>query len=181
MAIAARRKRGASCLVASRPAATRGEAPLVLGSAECSFHEFYGTQLGRRRKQHSVLYVTEVAVSPSARRQGIGRNLLQAVDILAKKRSIETLYLHVDVANEGAIQLYKTAGYSRVANAAMFQEFTRSLNLHPGAIKGRDHFLYFKNLTPCPVWLDSVEMERQKRHRTDENKVLEVFGFEIPA
>lgn len=160
-------------------AVSKGDTPLVLGSAECSFHEFYGTQLGRRRKQHSILYVTEVAVSPSARRRGIGTKLLKAIDAVAKKRSIETLYLHVDVSNSGAIRLYKKAGYKRVANAPMFQEFTKSLNLHPGATKGRDHFLFFKNLVPSPVWLDSsVELHR---HRSDERRILEVFGFEIPA
>ena len=49
----------------------------VLGSAECSMHEFAGTELGRRRPRGSLLYVTEVAVSPSARKCGVGTMLMK--------------------------------------------------------------------------------------------------------
>jgi GNAT superfamily N-acetyltransferase len=74
--LADRRLRGATCLVATRPSnATRSD--VILGSVECSVHEFYATKLGRRRKKHSTFYITEVAVHPSTRRCGIGSKLLQ--------------------------------------------------------------------------------------------------------
>jgi GNAT superfamily N-acetyltransferase len=75
-----RRRRGAMCLVATIPAKSRrkdGRTDIVLGRIECSVHEFYGTLLGRRRKENSVLYITEVAVNPLYRRCGIGTKLLE--------------------------------------------------------------------------------------------------------
>jgi ribosomal protein S18 acetylase RimI-like enzyme len=160
-AIAARRLRGATCLVATKlcprlnPADRAG---IILGSAECSFHEFFGTELGRRRAHNSVLYLTEVAVNPSFHRQGIGSRLLQAVDVLARRRRIETLYLHVDVKNVGALRLYEQAGYRIVRSSnPMYLDFTTSLNLHPGAMRGRVHYLLYKDLIPKPIWLDADE------------------------
>lgn len=153
-----RRLRGATCLVAEpEQVGTEQRPSSILGSVECSFHEFFGTRLGRRRPRNSILYITEVAVHPGARRRGVGWKLLQGCDVLAKARGAETLYLHVDVANQAAMRLYQKAGY-RVINFSeenpMFLEFTTSLNLHPGATLGRDHFLLFKDLVPQPTWLD---------------------------
>lgn len=150
-AIGARRRRGATCVVATEPSDGYHR---LLGSAECSSHEFLDTRLGQCRPPHSILYLTEVAVSPNARRRGIGSRLLEAIEELAEARNVETLYLHVDVTNAAAISLYEKAGYSRVTDQAMFREFTTSLNLHPGATKGRDHFLYYKDLTDEPTWHD---------------------------
>ena len=80
--------------------------------------------------------------------------LAQAIDVLANMRGIETLYLHVDVENEGALALYEKAVYRKVDNnEPMFLEFTTKLNLHDGATKGRNHFLLYKDLVPCPTWL----------------------------
>jgi ribosomal protein S18 acetylase RimI-like enzyme len=80
--LASRRLQGATCLVCSIPTCTnknvKAKRPdVVLGSVECSVHEFEGTRLGRLRPECSVLYVTEVAVSPSARRCGVGTKLMQ--------------------------------------------------------------------------------------------------------
>ena len=74
-----RRLRGATCLVATTPAQKRkdGRTDIVLGSIECSVHELYGTLLGRRRTENSVLYITEVAVNPLYRRCGVGSQLLK--------------------------------------------------------------------------------------------------------
>ena len=142
--LASRRSRGATCIVATVPrygAILSPRQDIILGSAECSFHEFHGTTLGHRRLQNSILYVTEVAVSPTARRQGIGMkmmqvcavaflpcmlvgvycfcshkcngvlSLLKAIDELASIRGVESVYLHVDVSNDRAISLYERNGY----------------------------------------------------------------------
>jgi Acetyltransferase (GNAT) family len=80
-AVESRRSLGATCLTATVPpsltARKRNRPPIVLGSAECSYHEFDGTCLGRCRPSGSLLYITEVAVSPNARRRGIGAKLLE--------------------------------------------------------------------------------------------------------
>jgi ribosomal protein S18 acetylase RimI-like enzyme len=75
--LADRRLRGATCLVATCPSGRNSPSDIILGSVECSVHEFFATKLGRRRPKYSTLYITEVAVSPSARRCGVGSKLLQ--------------------------------------------------------------------------------------------------------
>lgn len=179
-AIAARRLRGATCVVATKPyqdSVPGSQSSVTLGSAECSFHEFFGTRIGHRRHRNTILYVTEVAVNPSFRRSGIGSKILQALDTLAEHRGVETFYLHVDVANQGALNLYEKAGYRKVLSTdPMFQEFTTSLNLHPGATRGREHFLLYKNLVQEPTWLDDGAATASYRAPP-----LGKFGFEIPA
>lgn len=120
---------------------------MVLGSVELSVHEFFGCELGKKSAEDSILYITEVAVNPAARRCGIGLKLLQGVDKLATLRNVESLYLHVDVTNSEAIGLYEKAGYSRVNQSIpMYHDFTRSLNLQDGATKGRKHLLLCKHV-----------------------------------
>ncbi|GAX23217.1 hypothetical protein FisN_21Hh101 [Fistulifera solaris] len=171
-AISSRRLRGARCLIAAH----QNDTETVLGSAECSYHEFFGTRLGQRRQQFSILYVTEVAVDIDARGQGIGKKLMDAVDIYAKSRNIETIYLHVDVENKAALSLYAKSGYERVNGEedSMYLEFTTSLHLHPGATKGRDHYLMYKNLIPDPVWLEPKELSMNQGVETKGK-----LGFEV--
>jgi ribosomal protein S18 acetylase RimI-like enzyme len=173
-ALAHRRTRGAICVVATPPPTM--VRPLVLGSAECSYHEFHSTRLGSRRLKDSLLYITEVAVHPSTRRQGTGVQMLEAIDDLAERQDIETIYLHVDVCNYAALNLYKKCGYALADEKdPTFQEFTESLNLHPGATRGRDHHLLYKNLR-TPTWL-----EQRARQPEDKTRVIGSLGFEIPA
>ena len=42
--------------------------------------------------------------------------LLQGIDVLVRSRSVETLFLHVDVTNEAAIALCERAGYRKVTD-----------------------------------------------------------------
>jgi ribosomal protein S18 acetylase RimI-like enzyme len=79
-----RRIQGATCVVATVPRYASILSPrrdIILGTAECSVHEFHGTSLGQRRLKNSILYITEVAVSPTARRKGIGLKILQVSHI----------------------------------------------------------------------------------------------------
>jgi hypothetical protein len=94
-----RRKEGAICLAAVLPATILSSSHIslemafefdrhctvnrynekewIIGTVECSIHEFYGTQLGQCYGPSKLLYLTEVAVLPSARRSGTGMMLLQ--------------------------------------------------------------------------------------------------------
>ena len=97
--LATRRNRGATCIAATVPRYGSIMLPrpdIILGTAECSFHEFEGTTLGRRRRVDSILYITEVAVSPTARRKGIGQKLMEVSFIRIFGISIYTTrsYLH---------------------------------------------------------------------------------------
>eukprot|EP00591_Stephanopyxis_turris_P013530 CAMPEP_0195511540 /NCGR_PEP_ID=MMETSP0794_2-20130614/3825_1 /TAXON_ID=515487 /ORGANISM="Stephanopyxis turris, Strain CCMP 815" /LENGTH=718 /DNA_ID=CAMNT_0040639161 /DNA_START=233 /DNA_END=2389 /DNA_ORIENTATION=+ len=196
----ARRNRGATCLVASVPlnkksslqAASQAlsfirkkkqsrQRPLknkeddeqewIMGSIECSMHEFYSTRLGESRNPGKILYMTEVAVSPDARRSGVGSKLLQGADELAKRCGAETMYLHVDVTNQSALRLYKKAGYKRVNPHAYYDEFTRSLNLQDGATKGRCHYLLYKNFRP-PT-LSEAQIAKHQARREKKRVVME--------
>jgi ribosomal protein S18 acetylase RimI-like enzyme len=181
-AIMNRRMRGAKCVVATAPLTASGGrlSNHLLGSAECSFHEFFSTKLGRSRRQHSILYVTEFAVNPAARRRGIGLRLLNALHEQA--RDAETLYLHVDVTNREAISLYEKAGYRQVeSDDPMFLDFTASLNLHPGATKGRVHHLFYKDLVEEPAWLaDDNHKEDHSSATVQKDSVMGNLGFVVP-
>jgi len=54
----------------------------IVGSIECSTHEFHNSALGMRRPAGSILYITEVAVSPRTRRSGAGELLLKVCIIM---------------------------------------------------------------------------------------------------
>ena len=70
-----------------------------------------------------------------------------------------------------------------------YEEFTRSLNLHPGATKGRRHYLLYKDLVENPTWLEPppLRLEEQSKggyeEQTEEEHrlLVDAFGFEIPA
>jgi len=172
--LANRRLRGATCLVATVPMTKMIGDDFVLGSAECSVHEFYGTQLGMSRPQESALYITEVAVNPCARKIGVGQKLLEGVDELAAIRGVETLYLHVDVTNFAALRLYDRAGYQQVdSQDPIFGEFTTKLNLHDGATRGRNHYLLFKDLTSNPTWINTAAVDQQNSQTSN------CFGFDL--
>ena len=159
-----RRLKGATCLVAcdgqmKKLNYIKEKDICIAGSVECSTHEFSGTELGRQRPGGTVLYITEVAVSPSSRRSGVGSLLMKGVDALAEYRNIETIYLHVDVQNDAACALYQKVGYEILdVNDSVYKEFTTSLNLHDGATKGRNHHLMCKNITKHQTWLSTAAL-----------------------
>ena len=91
---------------------------------------------------------------------------MKGIDELAKKRNVETLYLHVDVQNKVACHVHQRAGYIIIgkhneqpnrkgSGDRMCDQFTTSLNLHDGATKGRKHYLMYKHLVPNPTWIYS--------------------------
>lgn len=68
-----------------------------------------------------------------------------------------------------ALTVYAKAGYRKVrAGTPRYDEFTRSLNLHDGATKGRNHYLLAKDLLQ-PTWLADTQTESQEG----------TLGFEI--
>lgn len=190
--LSSRRRRGATCVVATikkqffngieSKTKTRGmpskEDEVIVGTAEISFHEFSGTKLGRYRPRGSILYVTEVAVDVSQRRKGIARHLMEAIDTVANIRKIETIYLHVDVTNTGAVNLYEGAGYRKLKyDNPIFLEFTTKLNLHDGATKGRNHHLMAKDIKQ-PTWLTLKEDSRHEEACGNKSRER-TLGFDV--
>lgn len=59
-------------------------------------------------------YITNVAVSPDCRRQGIGRALIAALTAAARTQGLAFVTLEVRASNAPAIALYEGAGFVRV-------------------------------------------------------------------
>ena len=108
------------------------------------------------------------------------------MDTLGNVRGIETLYLHVDVENTVALSMYEKMGYQIMDSTdPMYLEFTTKLNLHDGATKGRKHYLMYKNLVSCPVWLpDAVEEQQQQTSLQSADyprPSMGTLGFKVPC
>lgn len=59
-------------------------------------------------------YITNVAVSPDCRRQGIGRALIAELTERAKRAGLAFVTLEARASNAPAIMLYEGAGFRRV-------------------------------------------------------------------
>ncbi|HEY60367.1 MAG TPA: GNAT family N-acetyltransferase [Anaerolineae bacterium] len=60
-------------------------------------------------------YIAHLAVNPSYRRRGIGKQLLEHAEVKAKERGMHKCSLSVDVDNTAAIKLYSKCGYEIVS------------------------------------------------------------------
>jgi ribosomal-protein-alanine N-acetyltransferase len=56
-------------------------------------------------------YITNVAVRPDCRRQGVAQMLLRRMEDEARRRGLSFISLEVRVSNHGAIALYSGEGY----------------------------------------------------------------------
>lgn len=57
------------------------------------------------------MYVNEIHVVEAYRNKGIGKQLLHAVENMAKERGYGALYIHAEGDNDGAIRLYQNEEY----------------------------------------------------------------------
>ena len=64
--------------------------------------------------------VTNIAVHPNFRRQGLGREILYAMLAEAEKRGIRSVFLEVRVSNEAAKGLYLSSGFSEIGRRKNF-------------------------------------------------------------
>lgn len=66
--------------------------------------------------------IVTIAVSPEARRKGVGRRLIDEVIAFSKKSYIyiEEINLEVRISNEPAIKLYESVGFSAVGKRPNF-------------------------------------------------------------
>ena len=66
--------------------------------------------------------VTNVAVHPSYRRQGVAETLLKEMERRAKEKSVTIFFLEVRQSNEAAKKLYEKLGYSPIGTRKRFYE-----------------------------------------------------------
>jgi len=69
--------------------------------------------------------IPNVCVSPSARRRGIGRKLMEELICLATGLEIETMYLEVRKSNLPAQKLYQSLGFEEIGLRKNFYEQPR--------------------------------------------------------
>ena len=86
--------------------AAKGE-EVVVGTVEMTLRRYAPWAWYRPRQ----LYLSNLAVRESARRQGVARQLLEACDRAAIAWGFHTLYLHVMEDNPRARSVYHEAGY----------------------------------------------------------------------
>lgn len=66
--------------------------------------------------------ITNMAVSPDYRKQGIGELLMCKMEEAAKEQAVNTFFLEVRQSNEPAINLYKKMGYEQIGIRKRFYE-----------------------------------------------------------
>ncbi len=69
--------------------------------------------------------ITNVAVAPDCRRQGVGRRLLGALLSEAERRGIRHIFLEVRVSNTAARALYAQAGFRDISRRKNYYEKPR--------------------------------------------------------
>ncbi|MBD2102150.1 GNAT family N-acetyltransferase [Leptolyngbya sp. FACHB-261] len=100
-----RNQRDHVCLVATCPQESNRE-EILLGTVELAL----GTQ-SREERSHPYPYLSNLAVRPQWRRQGVAQQLLVACEQIAQSAGQHSLYLHVLENNYSARKLYSRIGY----------------------------------------------------------------------
>jgi ribosomal-protein-alanine N-acetyltransferase len=99
----------AQCFDVPRPWSAPEIAQILQGPHAFAIQESAGFLLGRAVAGEAEILT--LAVNPAARRQGIGRNLVQRFLVHAKERNAQTAFLEVAANNTAAIALYLVCGF----------------------------------------------------------------------
>ena len=70
-----------------------------------------------------MAYISNLAISPKNRRQGIGSRLVAAAEQQARSWCCKSIALHVDPSNHPAYKLYVSMGYRKVSKQSHWQTF----------------------------------------------------------
>lgn len=76
-----------------------------------------------------LAYVVTLDIAPFARRQGLGRALLERGETLAEAAGARAMWLHVSVENAGAIHFYDQLGYAQASTVTSFYGSGRDARL----------------------------------------------------
>ncbi|XVF35130.1 hypothetical protein REPUB_Repub18cG0118300 [Reevesia pubescens] len=108
----------------------------VVGTLDVSIrHLLHGESFPGEREKHffcsinrthlnKYVYVSNLCVTKSARRQGIARNMLHCVIESARSSGVEHVYVHVHRYNGPALKLYEKIGFEMVemASSQLFEQ-----------------------------------------------------------
>lgn len=127
-----RRAKGSVVLVATaRDLLSPFSEEVVIGSLECSTHEFEDGQSPFLHDAPHIckLYVTEMCVKETFRRQGVASSLLKAVDGVATSTRAAYVCLFCERINQGASRLYDSLQYHEVGHSPSVEAFAEVLGL----------------------------------------------------
>jgi ribosomal-protein-alanine N-acetyltransferase len=65
-------------------------------------------------------YLLTIDVAERARRNGLGRRLLRALESMLRERGADQMLLHVFTRNHAAVELYESEGYERLRRVPRF-------------------------------------------------------------
>ena len=91
----------------------------------CFFVAFSGDEIAGYIGSHNVLgevYITNVAVFPEFRRNGVGKALVEFLVNKMKEENAEFVTLEVRKSNLSAISLYEKCGFQNVGERRKFYE-----------------------------------------------------------
>jgi ribosomal-protein-alanine acetyltransferase len=105
-------------------------APWTLGNFRDALAAGYSTRVAEREGRiiaYGVLMlapgeaqILNVSVVPDARREGLGRALVEQFIHDARRLGAEQCFLEVRVSNRAAIALYESAGFTRIARRTAY-------------------------------------------------------------
>jgi len=93
----------------------RRQAPVQMYVATCSAdRSLHPIGMVRAEiRHHTALFVSNLVVEESVRNQGTGRALLRACELMARRRSCESIMLMHDPTNLPASSLYQKCGFTQ--------------------------------------------------------------------
>ena len=96
--------------------------PLIDGPLQASMMNF-DYQLEPGPKENETLpgewYLDTLVTHPDFRRQGVGREMIEAANKIAKKAGYQTIALNCDIENKAAYQLYKKSGFEQTTRLVL--------------------------------------------------------------
>lgn len=105
-----------------------------------------------KRTDGTLAYIVTIEVLPEFRKCGAGSELLRLIESSAGAANTQTLWLHVDATNAGAIRLYEAHGYRCEGRVENFYAARRAA------------LVYRKGLQAGPTKADSAP-PREERER----------------
>jgi ribosomal-protein-alanine N-acetyltransferase len=85
----------------------------------------------------TVAYIQTIEVHPASRRRGIAAELLHRAEDSARAVGATAIWLHVDVENAAAIQLYRSRGYAQRGREEHYYARHRPAFIYAKAIDSR--------------------------------------------
>lgn len=106
-----------ACLVATAVDLATAQSGKIVGTAEISQRSCEAWRLLPPKRA----YISNLAIEPAYRRQGVAQQLLHTSEKIAISWGFQRVYLHVMADNEAARALYERAGYQKcgVGNPVM--------------------------------------------------------------